>query len=102
MPSPVRSPPRTPTEKYHLLSGDGDQETFTTPPGTDIEDASDVTPKQNISCRMEGQSARDVGLRAMDYLSSRSSLQQLQARELAENKQDGKGDLSAASPYGVD
>jgi hypothetical protein len=64
----------------------------------EIENASGVTPKQIIPRRIEGQSARDVRLRAMDYLSSHSSLQQLQARETAENWENGRGDLSVASP----
>jgi hypothetical protein len=44
----------------------------------------------------------DVGLRAMDYLSSYSTLQQLQAREASGNGEDGTEDLSAASPYSID
>lgn len=43
----------------------------------------------------------DAGLRAMDYLSSYSSLQQLQARGASGNGEDGTGDLSAASPYSI-
>ena len=44
----------------------------------------------------------DVGLRAMDYLSSYSSLQQLQVREASGNGEDGTEDLSVASPYSMD
>jgi hypothetical protein len=52
--------------------------------------------------RIEGQSVIDVGLRAMDYLSSYSWLLQLQAREASDNGKDGTEDLSAASPYSID
>jgi hypothetical protein len=44
----------------------------------------------------------DVGLRAMDYLLSYSTLQQLQAREASGNGEDGTEDLSAASPCSID
>ena len=44
----------------------------------------------------------DVGLRAMDYSSSYSTLQQLQAREASGNGEDGTEDLCAGSPYNID
>ena len=103
--SQVSSPAPSPD---HMLTiepgtiGNRDTETPTTPPGAEFQIVSDVMPKQNTSYRAEGQSARDLGLRAMDYLSSRSSLQQLQAREVAENGEYGREDLGAASPYSVD
>jgi len=98
--SPGQSSPPT-LAAEHAANGDGGQEIPTAPPGTELESISDVTPKQHNHSQKETQSARDVGLRAMDYLSSRSSLQQLQAREMADNRGQERGELRAASPYSV-
>ena len=99
--SPGQSSPRT-LAAEHAANGDGGQEIPTTPPGTELESISDVTAKQHNHSQRETQSARDVGIRAIDYLSNRSSLQQLKAREMADNRGQERGDLSAASPYSVD
>lgn len=103
MSSPAQSPSRTPSNEHTAVpNGTGGEKAPTTPPGTEIENESDLTPRQSVSRRMEGQSAKNVGLRAMDYLSSRSSPQQLQARESAGDDREGTEDLSAALPYSVD
>lgn len=102
--SPVSSPSRSSTHLQAVEEGNlpnGYQEECITPPGTEIEVASDTTPTQ-LHHGGEAQYARDVGLRAMDYLSSRSLMQQLQARDRTENGKGENVDLSAASPYSVD
>ncbi len=101
MSSLARSPSRPPLiEQAHDLNSD--QENPTAPPRTESEMASDITPAQVRPRGVQAQSARDIGLRAMDYLSSRSSMQKLQARDVTQDGEEGDVDLSAASPYSVD
>lgn len=83
----MAQPPRTPITDQTQVPNDGcEYETHKMPLGTKIGNGPDLTPKQVFRVpRIEGQSAMDVGLRAMDYLLSHSSLQQLQAREASGN-----------------
>jgi hypothetical protein len=97
---PLRLPPRSRVNGADDLPN-GQHEASTTPPGTEIEVASDATPTQ-LRHGGEAQYAKDVRLRPMDYLPSRPSMQQLQARDKTRNGDEENADLSAASPYSVD
>jgi hypothetical protein len=101
MSSPTRSLSPLPfADQNHVPNGH--QEKPKTPPRTEIEMASDTIPTQRVHRGIEAQSVRDVGLRTMDCLSCRTSIQQLKARDMVENGEEQDVDLNATSPHGVD
>jgi PAS domain S-box-containing protein len=107
--SPPGSPPLSPNSSIsHSLDLDPDllrdrvRNGEITPPRTDQEEqGSDQTPRQTDHC---GAGApQDVGLRAMDYLTSRSPMAKRRLREEGHQDDDfGDSDWNVASPYSVD